>query len=297
MSATQYQTDDQPISVGGMMTAVALATALALALAGCVAAPAESDGARLPAAGPRSIAVSLDHPPVTYRMITERSTTGREAARGAAEGAGAGALFGLYLTLGLAAGTGGIALLAAPFIAGAGAVIGGVIGAADGAAGAEPMTLRMEPLDEVDGAMPLVAALDGSRLPESLRAAIAADARERTGARVHEAALPPSDGPAAGVEADMEIVVILLRVEFLADDEDDPDLSLSLSAMIRVIGAGETRTVSVIYRGRRDDLSDWAADDAVRFREELAGALEDLGRDIVSQALMVDPEAEPESCC
>ena len=295
MSATHCQTNDQPCAVGGMLAAVALATALALA--GCAAAPAESGEARLPVAGPRSIAVSLDHPPVAYRMITERSTTGREAARGAAEGAGAGALFGLYLTLELAAGTGGIALLAAPFIVGGGAVIGGVIGAADGAAGAEPVTLRMEPLDEVDGAMPLVAALDGSRLPESLRAAIAADARERTGARVHEAALPPSDGPAAGVEADMEIVVILLRVELLADDEDDPDLSLSLSAMIRVIGAGETRTVSVIYRGRRDDLSDWAADDAVRFREELAGALEDLARDIVSQALMADPEAEPESCC
>ena len=287
MSTTQSRTDDHSITVGGTLTAVAFATALALS--GCAAAPEGSGEAPPPAAGPRTIVISLDHPPVAYLMITERSTTGRETARGAGEGAGTGALFGLYMSLELVAGTGGASLLAAPFLAVGGAVIGGVIGAVDGAAGAEPVIVRTEPLGEADGAMPLVAALDGSRLPESLRDAIAADAREHPGA--------PAVDVASGIEPDMEIVVLLLRVELLADDEDDPDMRLSLSAMVRVIDAEGTRTATVIYRGSRDDLSDWTADDASRFREELAGALEDLAGDIVSQALMPTAEEEPRSCC
>ena len=291
MSTIGCRTDDHRTTDGGRLTAVALATALALSA--CTAAPAGSDGTRLSAAEPQTIMISLDHPPVDYRMITEQSTTGREAARGAGAGAATGALFGIYLTLELAAGTGGIALLAAPVIVGGGAVIGAVVGAADGAAGAEPVTVRTEPLGEVAGAAPLAAALDGAGLPESLRGAIAANARERTGAQVDEVAFPPSGGPAA----DVEIVVILLRVELLADDEDDPDARLALSAMVRVIGADGSRTANVIYRGRRDDLSDWAADDAWQFREELAEGLVDLARDIVSQALMLDTEDEPRSCC
>jgi hypothetical protein len=187
---------------------------------------------------------------------------------------------------------GGVALTAAGAVAGAG--LGALGGAIHGAATTEPISK--------EGAAALRNALEDSTLQESLRRRAEDVARERTRltfARVSTEPALPDDEPDAGdapITPDTILEVALQSLELKRTGEEINAgvalVAVARGRLLRADGSAIDECIATSTSVARS-AAEWTADDASRFRADLAVTADSLAREIVETLLVQGSSEEP----
>jgi len=218
----------------------------------------------------------------------------RGALAGAAVGAGKGAT---WLAVSVPC-SGQDCLGVAAVMAGAvvgGAVVGGIMGAMK-AVPAETADKIQSQLDVAFGAV---------ELQDALRSAVAADAAQAGVENVREigSAGPSDAGGSANQEAtappevDTTLEVGVLQVEFVGSGGADPDMTLHVLGMARLVdvrsGVELYRNTDLAYVSAMGTFSQWSADDGRALEDEIRHAAVALAAAIVEGVWPSSAASEP----
>lgn len=235
-------------------------------MASCAVSP-EDKAFNWLASSDKSIAVRVHHalPKPDYQVHVSRAE--REAARGAAEGAlgGLQEALGAHDPAGLALGI----VLMPVFALG---------GAAFGAATAEP-DVHHYPLDKVEGAAALFkAVLQGANLKELLKRNIAKRSPTPNG---HKLDVVNTEIPARADAADLRIGINTYSL--VGELKDNPTISLLVAggALLRTPKGG-WHYFDWSYKSSSRRLSQWSANNAALFKQEVERAAKKSAEDIVA---------------
>ncbi len=233
---------------------------------------------------PRTISVVVRSRYPATQYVTQRSVGGGPG--GAIGGAVTGAL--LMPWVGLESGDPTVLALSVLFIP-VGMVAGAVVGSI-----AETETVGVEPLADHGAAGKVIAALADTDLAAALGDQVIDIAHERT--RHLLIAIPPSSKVRPKLANEIRLTISLSKIAFKGDDDADPSAHFSLSASTALNIPLHGRRESIEYQSdKKRRLSEWAADDAKLFREELRRAMRSVAEKIVDEMLRDEDRRSP--CC
>lgn len=172
-----------------------------------------------------------------------------------------------------------------------------IIGSVYGAATAEREVVKVQPLAEVEGTEALFRmALRDLNIEDRIVDRVIQVGRQKTNhVFLAVAGEEVSDRSSITELSDAILTARVTSLGLWADEGDDPRVGLRViaAASLETAEASGVRSGRVKYEGERGKLSDWAADDARLFREELDRAIQSLAEQIVEETLLARIANEP----
>lgn len=219
------------------------------------------------------------------------------AAKGLAGGTSGGAAVGAGIAIELGAATGIAAplWLSAPVV-GPAILIVVAAGAATGAIVGAITAIPAERVEEIEAT--LKNALIEMKMQENIRDHVFRTASEQTGRNfvlLHEGGPHSVEEKASyiflvnkGIDTVLEVSV--LSISFEGKGGGDPPLSLSMKARTRLIKTADDSILyenELMYRSPKRKFTDWAANDAKIFKEELARCYRSLAEKVVEEIFLL----------
>jgi hypothetical protein len=256
-----------------------IASLLLLLATGCATRPStpHEEAIRWISDAPRSIAIRVDRQLPDPAVVTYDHKTGARIGMGVG-GALGGAGIGAVYVIGLGCTGGPIGCGVGLFMTPVAAVIGGVAGGVAGATSVKSQ-VRAHVAEDAHGSPALFAVSSKAMdLPALLAKAVIS---RGSGASGHVLQARPADEAQPSGETALQLRFTTLRLEGDVGEDAEVALVTAVSANLQTPAAtafwGEYR-----YDGSRRRVSEWKANDAKLFREEILAALDQISMQIVA---------------